>query len=125
MGKARVLIVDDEREFSTTLAERLCLRGYETRAAFTTGEAIAAVGASPPDVVLLDLNLPGGSILLRVERDGQATRVSLHPTGRRAGTAAVPGTAEDEINRELARRLGGTLLSEGGGVTTVRLSPFH
>ncbi len=59
MSKARVLIVDDEREFATTLAERLFLRGYEARAMFTAEEAIAAVCRTTPDVVLLDLNLPG------------------------------------------------------------------
>lgn len=59
MGKARVLLVDDEREFASTLTERLGLRGYEATAAFTAEEAIAAVGAAAPDVVLLDLNLPG------------------------------------------------------------------
>jgi len=57
--KARVLIVDDEREFATTLCERLRLRGYEAHTAFTAEEAIAVGGASAPDVVLLDLNLPG------------------------------------------------------------------
>jgi len=59
MGKARVLLVDDEREFASTLTERLRLRGYEASAAFTAEEAIAAVAASSPDIVLLDLNLPG------------------------------------------------------------------
>ena len=59
MSKARVLLVDDEREFAATLTERLRLRGYEASAAFTAEEAIAAVGTSAPDVVLLDLNLPG------------------------------------------------------------------
>jgi len=68
---------------------------------------------------------PGGSILLRAVRDGAAVRVSLHPTGGRAETAAVPGAADDGINRELVRRLGGALLFEGGGVSTLRLSPFH
>jgi hypothetical protein len=67
---------------------------------------------------------PGGSILLRAVRDGATARVSLHPTGKRAESAAVPGTDDDEINRELARRLGGALLFEGSGVSTVRLSPF-
>lgn len=65
---------------------------------------------------------PGGRILLRVVRDGAAARVSLYPEGKRSETAAVPGTADDEINRGLARRLGGTLLCEGGGVSTVRLA---
>lgn len=57
--KARVLLVDDEREFATTLAERLSLRGYDARAAFSAEAALAAVEAAAPDVVLLDLNLPG------------------------------------------------------------------
>ena len=65
---------------------------------------------------------PGGSILLRAVRDGAAVRVSLHPTGKRAETTAVPGTDDEEINRELARRLGGSLVSEGGGISTVRLA---
>jgi len=58
-GEVRVLIVDDEREFATTLTERLSLRGYDARAAFSAEEALAAVAAAPPDVVLLDLTLPG------------------------------------------------------------------
>jgi DNA-binding response OmpR family regulator len=59
VSKARVLLVDDEREFAATLTERLSLRGYEARAAFSAEEAIAAVNSSAPDVILLDLNLPG------------------------------------------------------------------
>jgi DNA-binding response OmpR family regulator len=58
-SKARVLIVDDEREFAATLTERLSLRGYAASAAFSAEEALAAVATSAPDVVLLDLNLPG------------------------------------------------------------------
>jgi DNA-binding response OmpR family regulator len=54
-----VLLVDDEREFAATLTERLRLRGYEAQAAFSAEESLAAVAAAPPDVVLLDLNLPG------------------------------------------------------------------
>ena len=59
MNKARVLLVDDEREFATTLTERLSLRGYDARAAFSAQEALAAAAESSWDVVLLDLNLPG------------------------------------------------------------------
>ena len=65
---------------------------------------------------------PGGTILLRAVRDSNTVRVSLHPEGKRAETAAVPETVDDEINRELARRLGGALLFAGGGVSTVRLA---
>jgi len=54
-----VLLVDDEREFAEALTERLRLRGYDARAACTAEEALAAAAATAPDVVLLDLNLPG------------------------------------------------------------------
>ena len=59
MSEARVLIVDDEHEFAEALGERLRLRGYDARAAFTAADALAAAAALAPDVVLLDLNLPG------------------------------------------------------------------
>ena len=58
-SRARVLLVDDEREFAGALAERLRLRGYAAQAAFSAAEALAAAAAEPFDVVLLDLNLPG------------------------------------------------------------------
>ena len=59
MSKARVLLVDDEREFAGALAERLQLRGYAARAAYSAAEALAAAAGGDFDVVLLDLNLPG------------------------------------------------------------------
>jgi DNA-binding response OmpR family regulator len=54
-----VLLVDDEREFAGALAERLQLRGYAARAAYSAAEALAAAAGGDFDVVLLDLNLPG------------------------------------------------------------------
>jgi DNA-binding response OmpR family regulator len=59
VSEARVLLVDDEREFAGALAERLRLRGYAARAAFSAAEALQAAAAESFDVVLLDLNLPG------------------------------------------------------------------
>jgi signal transduction histidine kinase len=68
---------------------------------------------------------PGGGIVLRVERDGAGVRVSLHPTGERADDFPTPGVDDEGINRELARRLGGELVFEGGGTPTIRLAAFH
>lgn len=61
MQPTRVLIVDDETEFATTVAERLGLRGYRARAVFNAGDALAAIRDDAPDVVLLDLMMPGVS----------------------------------------------------------------
>lgn len=56
---AKVLIIDDEVEFSTTLAERLTLRDYEAVAITSLDNVRKLVCDEQPDVVLLDLRMPG------------------------------------------------------------------
>ena len=59
MNEIYVLIVDDEEELVSTLAERLNLRGIRTRTA-TDGElALKMIEEEPPQVVLLDVMMPG------------------------------------------------------------------
>jgi DNA-binding NtrC family response regulator len=59
MLKVKVLVIDDEIEFATTLAERLNIRGFETTACFCAEDAMALIHAKDiPDVVLLDLKMP-------------------------------------------------------------------
>ncbi len=55
----RVLLVDDEVEFATTLAERLELRGLAVRVAYDGETALHLVRENPPQVVLLDVLMPG------------------------------------------------------------------
>jgi DNA-binding NtrC family response regulator len=57
--KTRILLVDDEVEFVSTLSERLQLRGYDVRTANNALEALASVYKEPPDVIILDLRIPG------------------------------------------------------------------
>ncbi len=59
MEKTKVLVVDDEVEFASTLAERLQLRGYNAKAVYCAEDTFAAVKSDPPDVILLDLKMPG------------------------------------------------------------------
>jgi DNA-binding NtrC family response regulator len=67
MDPTRVLIIDDEVEFSTTLAERLVMRDYEALAATSLKHVLSLIQEERPDVVLLDLRMPGldGMQLLR------------------------------------------------------------
>lgn len=64
----------------------------------------------------------GGGITLRIDRAGAGIRIELRPAGERAAGIAAPGADDDGINRELARRLGGELMFEGGGAATIRLA---
>jgi DNA-binding NtrC family response regulator len=57
--KTKVLLVDDEIEFSSALAERLQLRNYDVRTANNALEALGLIHDYTPDVVILDLRIPG------------------------------------------------------------------
>lgn len=60
MGLIKILIIDDEMEFGSTLAERLELRGFTAKAVSCAEEAIAVLSSQwQPQVVLLDLMMPG------------------------------------------------------------------
>ena len=55
----KVLLVDDEEEFVTALAERLELRGFEASVATNGGDALKRIDADEPDLVVLDVLMPG------------------------------------------------------------------
>jgi CheY-like chemotaxis protein len=55
----RVLIVDDNRDAADTLALLLKLWGFQPLVAYDGPAALAVAAAQRPDVVLLDLSLPG------------------------------------------------------------------
>jgi len=56
----KLLIIDDEMEFASTLAERLELRGMESRAVESAEEALSLLQNKwIPDVAILDLKMPG------------------------------------------------------------------
>ena len=61
-----ILLVDDEEEFVTTLAERLALRGFAVEYATKATEALVLAGKSDYDIAVLDMKMPGtGGLQLR------------------------------------------------------------
>ena len=59
MSNYSVIIVDDEEELVTTIAERLELRGFKTQTATDGETALNLIKANPPQVVVLDVMMPG------------------------------------------------------------------
>lgn len=55
----RVLVVDDEPQIQRALEVNLVARGYQVDLAATGEEAVSLAASRRPDVVLLDLGLPG------------------------------------------------------------------
>lgn len=54
-----LLLVDDERDANESLKMFLELKGFAVRLAYSGEEGIRAVGEALPDLVLLDLQMPG------------------------------------------------------------------
>ncbi len=59
MNSPRILVVDDERELLEGLEEYLAENGYEVTTAIDGEAGLAAARANPPDLVLLDIRMPG------------------------------------------------------------------
>ena len=57
--KIQVLLVDDEKEFIQTLAERLEVRDFNVKTAFDGDEALSKIKEQDFDVVVLDVLMPG------------------------------------------------------------------
>jgi DNA-binding response OmpR family regulator len=55
----KVLLVDDEEEFVTTLAERLEMRGFDPSIAISGDQALSMVQDKAFDLIVLDLMMPG------------------------------------------------------------------
>jgi CheY-like chemotaxis protein len=56
---SRVLIVDDERQNRDLLEIMLTLEGYELATAASGEEGLRSLARQPPDLVLLDVMMPG------------------------------------------------------------------
>lgn len=57
----RVLLVDDEKEFVTTLAERLSFRGFTVDYAVRAADALDLANKNSYDLAILDMKMPGFS----------------------------------------------------------------
>lgn len=93
MKKWKILLVDDEVEFASTLAERLNLRGMDALTACNGEEALRMIEASPPSVVLLDVMMPGINgleVLQRIKDQYPALPVILL-TGQGSTRSGIEG----------------------------------
>jgi len=128
MSTAKVLLVDDEKEFTETLSERLQLRDLEVFTASSGPEALELAGRHRFDAVILDLQMPGMDgietlkQLLGRDADQQVIVLTGHGTVSKSVEALKAGAKDffekpidiqklsDEIGKAAVHRL--TLLEE-------------
>ncbi|MEJ2678454.1 MAG: response regulator transcription factor [Gemmatimonadota bacterium] len=120
-GTAQVLVVEDERDIAALVAYHLTREGYSVRTAAGGTEALEAVAAQRPDLVVLDLMLPewsGYDILKEMRRRPELADVPVVVlTARREEADRIKGLelgADDYVTKpfspqELVLRIGAVL----------------
>ncbi|MEE2702589.1 MAG: sigma-54 dependent transcriptional regulator [Myxococcota bacterium] len=91
---ATILIVDDEESIRTSVAEILSDEGYSYRVAGSGEEALATIADAAPDLVLLDIAMPGpdGIEVLERLRDGRPELPVIMMSGHSTIEIAVRAT---------------------------------
>jgi CheY-like chemotaxis protein len=88
MDSTRILVVDDNPDIRKGLGLRLRASGYEVLFAVDAVSATAALVTEKPNLVILDLGLPGGEGFVVMERLQKNDRLASIPvivlTGREA-----------------------------------------
>src|SRR5574341_493516 len=92
-AKESILVVDDKPMSRTRLAEFLTLRGYRVRATQDGREALAAVKQDPPQVIVLDLYVPGVSGVDLLRR--------LRSQGYKGWVIAVTASQDEKVLKEI------------------------
>jgi len=97
--KLKILLVDDEKEFVESLSERLGLRDLKVEIAYDGEQALEAVKGEEPDLMVLDLSMPGIDgleVLRRVKKkypDVQVVILTGHGTDKDEAEAKKLGAA--------------------------------
>lgn len=97
MRKIKLLLVDDEEDFARTMAERLEMKDVSSRVALSGEEALEMVDRDAPDVMVLDLRMPG--------IDGMQVLERVRTEHPHVQVIVLTGRGTEERERE-ARELG-------------------
>jgi class 3 adenylate cyclase len=105
---ARVLVVDDTPHNVKLLADLLAVKGYEVTTAASGAQALEQIAREPPDLVLLDVVMPGmtGYEVCRKLREDRATATLpiVMVTALDPGTERIKGIeagADDFVTKPL------------------------
>jgi CheY-like chemotaxis protein len=77
---AKILVVDDEPDIVRVVVKIMEARGHTVATAADGPEALERVAADPPDLIILDLNLPrmdGFEVCRRIKSDEATARIPI------------------------------------------------
>lgn len=75
----KVLIADDDKELCQLLSAVLRSKGHEVIFAFDAAQALSVARVNQPDVIALDINMPGGTGVGALQKLKLNTKTSMIP----------------------------------------------
>jgi two-component system KDP operon response regulator KdpE len=102
---ASVLVVDDDLQATKLVTGILVSRGYEVRTAREAESAMASIGATPPALVLADLDIPGMSALEWCRRVRATSNVPIIVMSGNAECASEVAALDSGADDYLAKPL--------------------
>ncbi|MBW1739856.1 MAG: response regulator [Deltaproteobacteria bacterium] len=106
MMPPKLLLVDDEEDFISALAERLRIRNYDTRIVTSGEAALLEIQKERPDIVLLDLKMPG--------MGGMETLMNIKAKDSSIDVIMVTGSVNSQVGEEALK----------AGATAHMVKPF-
>jgi two-component system KDP operon response regulator KdpE len=131
MSSSSILVIDDEPQIRRVLRSTLSFRGYEISEAATGEEGVELAGKLKPDLILLDVNLPGISGIeacKEIRRTSDAPIIMLTVrSAERDKVVALDAGADDYVTKpfgieELLARVRASLRRHAPAEA---MAPFH
>ncbi|WP_338762898.1 response regulator [Massilia sp. METH4] len=105
LSPPRIFVVDDNHDSADILAEILRFKGFDVHVAYDGTQAIAMANGIPPDVVFLDLGMPGldGYAVARALRARHGPYVHIVALTAWSDAATLAKVDEAGFDRHLAK----------------------
>ena len=126
MGAQRILVIEDEKQIVRLLELELRHEGYAVDAAYDGIAGVTLAEADPPDLILLDVMLPGLNgleVCRRIRKPFRRSHHHAHGPGRHAGQGDRPGYRRHRLC-DKAFRHGGAARADQGGAEAQRRQRF-
>ena len=107
--KARILVVDDSRPAVTLVQGALKRGGYDVHAAYDGKDGLAQAREFRPDLIILDIMMPGMNgyeVCIRLEQDPDTAKIAVLIPTARGGVGEAPGEVGTYAQKVRDRWLG-------------------
>ncbi len=102
--KPLILVVDDEHDLLEVMSVKLTLSGFDAIAAYNAVEAYDAAKRLHPDLILMDIHMPGATgtdAALRIKQDPEIKDIKIAFLSNLKDPWPQTGASRDDLTKEI------------------------